>query len=565
MSTSVNWLERLSRATDYVDLQVMFTEIIADLQDGENNEQLAVAIDEAIRRLEIERRRDAAELESFEQEFSAFREQQSGFSGWFRRHLPFSKTRQQEKEHRETIADQQAEILADNLVIARAQMVKEYLLPAESRRLGQTPDQWRQRLTGYRSDVSVSAFAADVQGLLDELKRSHEFVGLIEADVDAFEKADFADQADRQRKKTDLAAARDELAFLKREVADEEALKPDALRRLGELISDDLGQGDPEFHKTLARTRLLETARGQAVTTLADAGGLLDQLTSLVDLECERQALPGQFQHLQQQAGQLQTNAENADRRRSELSRELRGNEPLYQDANRDVERARSAFGAAKQLYEAYVREQGIAEANPFGAASSVENEYRKWESTLRQAESRFRSVAGPYESLRVQLADAERQVQGLSRQIDQVLSQQRTNAERQQHVREEIAAGCDRLQPLVRHFQQQARDYLAALRPLNQPSQLPAFDSLNELLQSQYPSLQRQGGSQWFDGGSSSPTSQDLDLMNRVRTALAQEVKQLEQDIANGRATMQTAWSNRCRELLSEELATEVIAARGP
>ena len=96
-----NWLERLNGATEYRDLQVAFSDLSAQARVATDGEQLASSIDEAIRRIELERLRDEDELQEFEQEYEQFRNQQSGVVGWFKRHIPFTETRRQEKQHKE--------------------------------------------------------------------------------------------------------------------------------------------------------------------------------------------------------------------------------------------------------------------------------------------------------------------------------------------------------------------------------------------------------------------------------------------------------------------------------
>src|SRR5262249_23017322 len=137
MSNSPLWLERLNRATSYADLQQVFSEILADAQSGGDNDGLVQSIDEAIRRLEEERDRDQVGLQEVQSQYDSLRESNKGMVGWLKRHLPFTETRRKEHEHRGNVGEQMAEILGDNLVIARAQMVKERFQTTSQRKLGQ--------------------------------------------------------------------------------------------------------------------------------------------------------------------------------------------------------------------------------------------------------------------------------------------------------------------------------------------------------------------------------------------------------------------------------------------
>ena len=139
MASAPDWLDRLSGATDYRQLQTVFSEIVSVARGAGEQPELAHSIDEAIRRLEEERARAEVELRDVQTQYESFKQQQSGVIGWFKRHIPFTATRRKELGHRDVVSEQQAEILADNLVIARAQMLKEQFLTAEHRQLGRRP------------------------------------------------------------------------------------------------------------------------------------------------------------------------------------------------------------------------------------------------------------------------------------------------------------------------------------------------------------------------------------------------------------------------------------------
>ena len=247
MTARSDWLERLGRATDYGQLQSLFSELLADANLSARGGEMAESIDEAIRRLEQERSRDEDELKEFQQRYESFKQQQSGVVGWFKRHIPFTETRRTELGHRDTVADQQAEVLADNLIIARAQMVKERLLDSSLRRLGNTYRQWQDRIDRHESVSQLGKYAADVRELTDELLTSRTFVTRLDEDIEAFSTAEFSDPDDRRRQQLDLAAARDELNELRREIREEEQLREVAIERLGQLIVEERLAADEEF------------------------------------------------------------------------------------------------------------------------------------------------------------------------------------------------------------------------------------------------------------------------------------------------------------------------------
>ena len=59
----------------------------------------------AIRRIEHERACDADELRSLESQYSAFKKDNRGVLGWFRRHVPFFQARRLDVQHNDKLSD----------------------------------------------------------------------------------------------------------------------------------------------------------------------------------------------------------------------------------------------------------------------------------------------------------------------------------------------------------------------------------------------------------------------------------------------------------------------------
>ncbi len=181
---SPQWLERLNQATEYRELNVVFSDIAANARSSTPNDvELAKCIDLAIGRIQQESLRDEQQLKTAETEYQAFKEQNSGLLGWLRRHLPFTEARRREKRHNQAVADQRAEILADQFIISRAQMIKEHLLPPDSRRLGQRANQWQQWLDECTSPSRMQDLASLVHQLGDELGQSYAFINELDANL----------------------------------------------------------------------------------------------------------------------------------------------------------------------------------------------------------------------------------------------------------------------------------------------------------------------------------------------------------------------------------------------
>lgn len=246
---------------EYRELHFVFSEIAADARVTSNDSELTKCIDEAIRRIQRESLRDEDDLQTVEQAYQAFKQEQRGFFGWLRRHLPFTKTRRKEKQHAQVVADRRAEMLADQLIIARAQMIKEQLLPPETRRLGRSANEWQRRLTECDSLARLRDYATLVRELRDELLQSHAFIEKLDADLNAFAKAHFSDREDQRRKDVDLSAARNEWTALQSEIQSEESLRAGAIGRLGEIVSDELTTHDADYRALEHRIALLSTLR----------------------------------------------------------------------------------------------------------------------------------------------------------------------------------------------------------------------------------------------------------------------------------------------------------------
>jgi hypothetical protein len=165
------WLDRLDHATNYRELQDIFSDIAASVESGGDHAELARNIDEAIRRLVAERASDERDLQEVQLRYDSFREQNKGVVGWFKRHIPFTATRRQEGELKGDLAQQSAEILADNLVIARAQMLKERFLGPEIRKLGRRAADWRVRLESAAAEKDLAPLGRTLQELDAELGR----------------------------------------------------------------------------------------------------------------------------------------------------------------------------------------------------------------------------------------------------------------------------------------------------------------------------------------------------------------------------------------------------------
>jgi len=558
---AADWLERLNRATEYRELQVVFSEMAAAARSTSDGPRLATSIDEAIRRIEQERLRDEEELRAFEQEYESFKQQQAGVVGWLKRHLPFTETRRIERQHIDTVADHRAEVLADNLVIARAQMVKEQILPPELRRLGYEASVWRQRLGESDSVSRLRDHAVAVRELGAELLRSRAFLKEVEADIQAFGEARFSDDEDRRRKDADRSAARSEWAELQAEVQSEEALRSGAVKRLGELIEQELSAREPSFQALTERLALLETASRRA----KDLESTLEQvrlaIKPLRELIAQQAAIPAERDKLARKARELRADADAAARRRVHAATNLGEHRARYEAAAGVLERAQAAANAATKADQAQ-RGSGpeVSAEHAFDYSPPAPEDLTRAQRTLAQAQDEVRVANAAHDAAQTEADRAEREVEKLQKELDSVRAEDDKLSERERKSRDELVAGRDRLQPTLERVQPLVGDYLTALNALGRTS------SLRELL----------GDVAWQAGRSlsrtafgppssyaSSLTEHDLrgadEHHARLLTALQEEHRQLSRGLADDRKQRQEAWSARCRELLGGDLAAEV------
>ena len=300
------WLDRLDCATDYRELQEIFSEIAAQAQAGGEHGELGSHIDEAVRRLEAERARDERDLQEIQARYETFRAENKGVVGWFKRHTPFTETRRQEGEHKGELAQQAAEILADNLVIARAQMLKERFLGPANRKLGLLPADWRVRLDDAAADRELAPLGRALQDLADELERSEAFLDAIKHDLDAFASAAFKTSEDQHRRDVDLTAARQEKGVLAREVEAEVALKQAGLKQLAARAVNELDRSNAVFHADGRQLGKLRDALARADEARASLGNLITAATSLSKPVEELHGAPARLQEVRQSLMRLQ-------------------------------------------------------------------------------------------------------------------------------------------------------------------------------------------------------------------------------------------------------------------
>jgi hypothetical protein len=364
MSDEKDWLTILTNATTYGDLRIVFNRMDVDSQTVGDREAMVASIDEAIRRIEQERARDQAELDGFASQYDAFKQEQSGVIGWFKRKMPFTETRKQELAHRDALNDQTAEILADNFMIARAQMLKERVASPTSRRMGQWPTYWRSQFKQADSVYSIAEYGKIVSELGKELAVAKVFVDMVAVDIDGFSAAKFIQKEDQLRSQEDSIAARKELKALSDESQEKANLRNSALSRLKGLLMEDLSAKDSDFRSMNQRLTLLKGLLEKQPLLAKSLEEHLAIAKALVAKMIERESLPEKREKIEMTLHGLKREWEEAERKRLKASDELDGPSRLYQAAVAESQQAQASLKATKPLYDAYLAEQNRTSSN---------------------------------------------------------------------------------------------------------------------------------------------------------------------------------------------------------
>ncbi len=430
--TDKSWLAVLDQATNYRELQQVFSQMASEANTTSDALALAASIDEAIRRIEQERARDSSELDSFAAEYDAFKSQQSGMIGWFKRKLPFTETRKQELKHRGSVDEQRAEILADNFVIARAQMLKERIVPSSSRRMGLKPQEWRDNLHRHESIEDLRVYGKLLSELGQEISSARLFTESVRVEINAFSEASFADKQDRTQRDADLRTARADVKSLEDEIRDKEGLRTSSLNRLAALIHDELMRNDPGYRTLISHADQLKGVIEHFAKLAKFAEEFHGQLETVCGKLGELQAVPAKRDSLDKQLHKLQAEFKDSEFQRTCASDALREPSRLYDSASRELSNTKTATEAAKRIYDAYISEQTSAAQNraevtsdfEFEGTSPVVAEYGRLKNAFSQAEENLKRVTSPYENAKRTLDQLTQQTNSVRKKIDETNSE---------------------------------------------------------------------------------------------------------------------------------------------
>lgn len=496
MNAERTWLTLLNGATNYGELQNAFEHMTVDAQSSGDSEAMIASIDEAIRRIEHERARDQAELDGFESDYEAFKQEQSGVIGWFKRKMPFTETRKKELGHRDTLSDQQAEVLADNFVIARAQMLKERIAPPKLRKMGAKPNYWREEFLGRESQETISDYGRMILDLGNELQNTTAFLKTLQSDIESFASARFSSDEDQKRSLQDLKSAKEELKLLFDESQEKQSLRAAALVNLKELLVKDVSEKDSSFkqmNELLLNLKNLQTLHPRLAKLLADR---LAMTKTIVSKMLERDKLPEQATKLEQSIRTLKREYEDAEHKRLQSARDLDGPNQLYQAALSEWQRADSALKATKSLYDAYVAEQAkqntsnaaeVASDGDFeiSGSSSVVAEYRRLEENAAQAKRELDSRTPAFEQIKRSNDLATKEAKEIQNKLDTQSIELKNLTDKESQLEQLIQREEQNLNSLVQDLKDSGQVFLRALIEIPRFEEShPAVRSLQDILE---------------------------------------------------------------------------------
>ena len=467
-----SWLRRLERRTEYSELREIHDQIAEDARAPDDPAALVVGIEEAIRLIGRESVRDRGDLASFEEAYGEFREKERGVVGWLRRHVPFSETRRKEKERRGEVEDQQAELRANLLVVARLRLLKDGLQSESTRLLGAPTKVWEERIEKHRMRGALRDVARVAMDLNAATRAGEDFLSDVRTDVEGFGDADFGAKEDRARQASDLEAARAELGAGLLETERKRDLFQRSRERLRVSLEAVLQDQDAAYRDLTDRIQRVSIAE-RASEAL---GEHFDALHEALD----------SMQHRAREEAELVTDPGEVARATTQLKDRLRGAQLDVDAAERDVARtvgdvleeekevaaARRALDAAQADLRTQSEQAGMVEADP--SAGFDDRIVREAEAALTAAKARAGAVGEPHARAESALGRARSVLEGLEREHATLRAEEEDRMRRLAEARAAAEEADRALQSQMDGLGARLDPYLRASRRLMRLSELP-------------------------------------------------------------------------------------------
>lgn len=555
---SVEWVERLATAVDFRQLREVYDQMAATVQTGGDSQAIVAAIDDAIRRLVQEKARDKAELEEVRTAYDGFKAEQAGFFGWIKRHVPFGATRSKELAHRSTIFDQEAEILADNFVIARAQMLRERLLPENARHSGRPVDFWQARLAASESAdaAALRTYGQTLTEIGRELAPLKAFVKDVTAEIAAFAAATFSQTEDQRRKDADVKVAQTELSTFATVAKDKEGLWSTGLTRAGALVETELSRSDGAYRGLLDRIATLDHLANDVGTAKRKITDLLATVKQGREFSAKLADLPRSRRGLENQADAARKEADDWRRRFDSALQQMTAHGPTRQAAYDELQRAAGAVDAARRVSES----ERAAAGNGGAESPSAAAELARSQQAHAAAETRFRSLTGPFDAAKNEHDQADGKLRALQTKLDDLKRQHEQLDREENELRNKLRLAQSDLETRVAQAAPAAAAYGQAFTRIGLVSAIQ-----RAAVTSAAPWRSNLGG------GSFGPADPEhsLKAAEDYFQSLSKHVHEDEATIARENATSRQrrteSWLSRCQELFGGDLAQKVAAVATP
>ena len=561
MSVDPVWLQRLQQATTYRELQAAFDQMWNEASSANVDPGMVDQIDEAIRRIEQERIRDEAELAEFNGQYASFKDQNAGVVGWFKRKMPFTATRKQDVELRDTMRDQEAEILADNFVIALAQMLKESLLPPTTARCGNSCNVYREQMSALDCVARVREFGNIVLQMSREIPQAEQFIAELRADIDAFANAKFSDKYDADLKKAGLEKAQAALDNLVSKVDDKKSLVSAAEDRLRKLVGEDLAQQDPAFSVLQQRLGQLGDfikQTDQAKPVLEAHSLLLGKIKQKVN---DLSKLREKVAELQKKLDKAQGESRSAESALRQADSEAQPITQRYEATRQAAEEARLRVEATQPLVEAYLSEQGLdlSAVADQACTSSVCAEYMSLKAAADKGREQLQPIAAQYESARSKWKQRQTELDKLVKSCGDHQQELSKLNQEMSTLQSALTALCDQYRMAKNSLQSSISAWMSARAALNWHPQLSAVPHmLTELSEDLHgPMLINSATASHPNSTANFPSTSFPSHLNRSPTARpSSDLKQIEEVLTRfiSEFTQTQSTSRKIQQQLDQE-----------
>ncbi len=554
---SVEWVERLATTVDFRQLREVYDQMAATVQTGGDSQAIVAAIDDAIRRLVQEKARDKAELEEVRTAYDGFKAEQAGFFGWIKRHVPFGATRSKELAHRSTISDQEAEILADNFVIARAQMLRERLLPENARHSGRPVDFWQARLAASESAdaAALRTFGQTLAEIGRELAPLKAFVKDVTAEIAAFAAATFSQTEDQRRKDADVKVAQTELSAFATVAKDKESLWSTGLTRAGALVETELSRSDGAYRGLIDRIATLDHLASEVHTAKRKSAELLAAVKQGQEFSAKLADLPRNRHGFQNQADAARKEADDWRRRFDSALQQMATHGPARQAANDELQRAAGAMDAAKRVSESERAAAGDGGAESPAAAA----ELARTQQSYTAAEARLRSVTGPFDAAKSEHDQADGKLRALQAKLDDLKGQHDRLEREETDLRNKLRQAQADLESRVAQVAPAAAAYGQAF------TRIGLVSAIQRGTTSSGPWRANVGGASFGSVDPEHTLKGAADYFQGLSKQIHEDEATIVREQATSRQRRIETWLSRCRELFGGDLAQEIAAVATP